>query len=139
MTRMAPSETPAGPAAAASVFSPTLARLWVGVLLPPAAWVSDLLTRYMVIRYASTHGRIWPLHLSTAFGLTLLALGARLCWQARRAAMQGHVDGDIGDGTTARAAMATLSVWGLALSLFFFLLIGAQAYPTFVLAIREIT
>ena len=132
---MTPAETPAGPAAAASKFSPELARLWAGVLLPPAGWVLDFLVRYMAIRYANLHDRVWPLYLSTALGLTALAVGVRLCWRARRAAIEQPAGGD----PDARMTAATLSSWGLALALFFFLLIAAEAYPVLVLTAREIT
>jgi hypothetical protein len=131
---MTPVETPAGPAAAASKFAPELARLWAGVLLPPAGWVLDFLIRYMAIRYAHLHDRVWPLYLSTALGMTVVALGAWLCWQARQRAVGQH-----GGDPEARATAATLSSWGLALALFFFLLIAAQAYPVLVLTAREIT
>jgi hypothetical protein len=132
---MEPSEIPAGPAAASARFSPGLARLWLGVLLPPAAWVTDLLARYMAIRYANLHGRLWPLHVSTGIGLAMLLVGVTLCWRTRRTAIQ---HGNLQAGMEANA-MATLSSWGLALALFFFLLIAAQAYPTLVLTVREIT
>jgi len=131
---MSSADTPAGPAAAASRFSPELARLWAGVLLPPAGWVLDLLMRYMLIRYANLHDRVWPLYLSTALGLTALAIGAGLCGRARRRAVE-RAGGD----ADARMTAATLSSWGLALALFFFLLIAAQAYPVLVLTAREIT
>ena len=102
-----------------------LARLWIGVLLPPAAWLADFMIRYFVIRFANIHDRRWPMTLATGLGLVLLLAGAALCWREHREAK--------------RDAHATLALWGLGLAAFFFLLIVAQAFPTLVLSPREIT
>lgn len=102
-----------------------LARVWIGVLLPPIGWASDFLIRYFVIRFANIHDRRWPMALATVAGLALLGAGAALSWRAHREA--------------GREAPATLARWGLGLAAFFLLLILAQAFPTLVLGPREIT
>lgn len=102
-----------------------LILLWIGVLLPPASWILDLLTRYGLIRNANIHDRHWPLTVATAVCVALLLVGAGLCWRARR------------QGTTGERA--TLAAWGLAMAAFFLLLILAQAFPVLVIGPREIT
>jgi hypothetical protein len=105
-----------------------LIRLWIGVLLPPASWVADLLARYLMIRYANSHDLRWPLHVPTVVCLTLLLVGAWLCWRERRQAL-----------SQSQKPRATLAAWGLALAAYFLLLILTQAYPAFALSVREIT
>jgi hypothetical protein len=102
-----------------------LARLWVGLLLPPVAWMSDFMIRYFAIRFANIHDRRWPMALATAAGLVLLGIGASLSWRGHREAK--------------REAPAALARWGLGLAAFFLLLILAQAFPGLVLGPREIT
>jgi hypothetical protein len=116
-----PSSSSSAPRPAAA-----LVRVWVGVLLPPASWVADFLTRYLLIRYSNINDRRWPQRVPTVICLALLLLGAALCRRARRDAAPG-------------SDLATLALWGLMLGAFFFLLLLAQAYPAFVLGVREIT
>jgi len=101
-----------------------LVRLWIGVLLAPLSWVADFLLRYMVVRFANAHARRWPFALSTAGGLVLLFVGAALCWRAHR--------------DSATPERKTLAAWGLALALFFFILILCQAFPTLILSPTEL-
>lgn len=101
-----------------------LVRLWIGVLLAPLSWVADFLLRYMVVRFANAHARRWPFALSTAGGLVLLFVGAALCWRAHRDA--------------ATPERKTLAAWGLALALFFFILVLCQAFPTLILSPTEL-
>ena len=119
--------------------SPSLVRVWAGVLLAPAAWALDFLARTMFGRFASVHDVRWPLRAMTAVSVALLLLGAWLCWRERRRETRDG-DGDGPDGeATARKTRAALAAWGLALAAFFLLLVLAQAYPAFVLSAREIT
>jgi hypothetical protein len=114
---------PADPQAARP--SGGLIRVWIGVLLPPAAWAIDFMIRTLSVRFVNVHQRRWPLHASTALALAGIAVGVWLCLQARR---------ERGSSSTTE-----LATWGLALAAFFLLLLLAQAFPTFVLAPREIT
>ena len=102
-----------------------LARLWLGVLLPPIAWMADFMIRYFAIRFANIHDRRWPMAASTLGGVALLLVGAALARHAQREAKDD--------------AAATLARWGLGFAAFFLLLILAQAFPTLVLRPREIT
>jgi hypothetical protein len=132
----------------------TAAETWVGLLLPATSWVAHHLSRYLLVRFTSSHGMRWPLHLSTGTCLAGVALGAWFCarrlWQERaRAAATSKEDRFVPDGestegdgdgdTPERSRGVTLAGWGLALAAYFFLLILAQAYPVFVLSPQEIT
>lgn len=99
---------------------------WVGAALSPLGWIADFLIRYGVMRYASAHGVRWPLILSSAGGIALIAAGAGLCLATLRRAV-------------ARADVATVARGGLVLAAFFFLLVMAEAYPVLVLGPKEIT
>jgi uncharacterized iron-regulated membrane protein len=93
----------------------------------------------MLIRYTNVHDRRWPLHVPTAVCLAVAILGGAICWRARREVQKARGEPN-GDGEeTAREAVGTLALWGLALAAYFLLLILAQAYPAFVLSPREIT
>jgi hypothetical protein len=109
----------------------------VGVLLSPAAWIADFLSRYMLIRFVNVHGQRWPLHMCTVISAILVALGAMLCWRAcvrpRAGSTAQHHE------TSSPESVVALARWGLALAAFFLLLILAQAYPAFVLNVQEIT
>jgi hypothetical protein len=118
--------SPLGPAAPRP--GAALVRIWTGLLLPPIGWVADLLGRYFLIRFVNAHDLRWPLFVPTVLGLGLLALGARLCWRARRQP----------EGASPTDTLPTLAAWGLVMAAFFLLLILAQAYPDFVLTVREI-
>jgi hypothetical protein len=104
----------------------SLKAAWLGAALCPLGWIADLLVRYGVMRYASTHGVRWPLILSSTGGVAMIAAGAGLCLATlRRAAPRPDVD--------------TIARWGLLLAAFFFLLVMAEAYPVLVLGPNEIT
>jgi hypothetical protein len=117
--------------------SRALVRLWMGVLLPPASWMVDFLFRYMAVRFANIRNLRWPFRVSTAAALMVLLLGATLCARALRQARRREDASQ--PQSVSRDEIATLAAWGLALAAFFLLLILAQAYPTFVLSVREIT
>jgi hypothetical protein len=102
-----------------------LVRLWLGVLLPPVVWAIDFMIRTLAVRFVNVHQRRWPLHASTVFALTGIAVGAWLCARARR--------------EMRRPPGPELAIWGLALAAFFLLLILTQAFPTFIFGPREIT
>jgi hypothetical protein len=103
-----------------------LVRTWIGVALPPAGWIADFLVRYSVMRFVSTHGTRWPLHLCTAVGLLCVAGGAALSLATLRSPAPSP-------------ELRTVARWGLALAAFFLLLVAAEAFPVLVLAPHEIT
>jgi hypothetical protein len=102
-----------------------LTQVWLAALLPPVAWMVDLLGGYFSIRFVNVHDRRWPLLVWHALALLLVFLGAALCWRAGRRLLGS------------RSTAAAVAGWGLALAAFFFLLILAQAYPALVLSARE--
>jgi hypothetical protein len=115
-----------------------LVRLWAGVLLPPLGWVADLLSRYLMLRWVNVHDVRWPLHLATVICLAVVAAGALLSWRTLAAGRRIRPAEDV-LAEAARDGRVTMGWWGLGLSLFFLLLILAQAFPSFVLSPREIT
>jgi hypothetical protein len=107
-----------------------LVRLWLGLLLPPGSWVFDLLGQYFLTRWANQHARVWPFWLITGAAIGGCAGGALLSWVARRRARARAAE---------RRDHVTMAEWGLALAAYFSLLIAAQAYPVWVLDVRELT
>jgi hypothetical protein len=105
-----------------------IVRLWLGLLLPPASWVVDLLGQYFLTRWANQHARVWPFWVMTAGTVVACGAGAVLSWVVRRRARAAR-----------RTDHATMAGWGLALAVYFSLLIAAQAYPVWALDIRELT
>jgi hypothetical protein len=108
-------------------------RLWAGLLLPPLAWVADLMGRYALVRLASARRIVWPMHVMTAGALVLLGAGAWLCWSERRRFARERTAAPL-DGSAA----PTVAVWGLALAPFFLLMILAEAVPSFGLGPAEV-
>ena len=116
-------------------------RLWLGVLLPPASWIVELLARYMATRWSHYHAMVWPLRLVTLLCLAALSAGALICWRTLKEARasSGNAAGAPPPTAQQRHDRATLAGWGLWLAAFFLLLILAQAYPVFVINVGEIT
>ncbi len=106
-----------------------LLALWAGVLVPPLAWLSNLLVSYLLVPWACATGRQFVLHLVTLVAV-LLALGGGLLawhnwWRAGR-----EWPGD-GGGVLVRSRF--MAVVGLLSSAVFGLVILAQGIPSFIL------
>jgi hypothetical protein len=135
MPSSATSSSPHGPGALPAPI-PALVQAWVGVLLPPLAWIADFLARYWLVRWTAVHDRRWPPRLSTVAAAAAVLIGAAICRRARRAAQSPAALRAAGEASAQR--IATLAGWGLALAAFFLLLILAEGFPTLVLGAREI-
>jgi hypothetical protein len=116
---------------------PGRTRLLVGLLAPPLAWIIDLGALIMLTRTNSARQITWPVYLVTAAALALTALGGLVCWRACQITDAGRRRPR--SAALSQEATITLASWGLALAVFFALLIVAQAYPSLVLTPTEIT
>jgi hypothetical protein len=106
----------------------SLARIWIGALLPPAAWAFDLLVSLTLTRTAVGFERRWPLFAVSLISLGLALVGTSLCWRVVRA----H------PGEREPPADVVVARWGAALGAFFLLLIAAMAVPNFVFHPRDL-
>jgi hypothetical protein len=109
----------------------SLARIWTGTLLPPAAWVLDLLVSLMLTRTVVATEHRWPLFLVSLVSLGLALAGVFLCRRALRAHPRHEREREV-------PADLALARWGLGLGAFFVLLIAAMAFPAFVLHPRDL-
>ena len=109
-----------------------LAALWTGLLAGPVVWAALLETNYALSYVACEQRRTWMLHLSTAVAILLIALAA--LWVARAAPPLGD-DGEpsIDPGETAVLRARFMVIGGLALCLWFTLVILATEIPVLVL------
>ena len=55
--------------------------LWVGFLLPPAAWALQLQTLYLLSQYACATGDLLPNHIAAAIALILSLTGGAISWR----------------------------------------------------------
>ena len=123
---------PAPPVEAGAV--PRAGRLWLAVLGSPAAWAADQLLRYGLIRTVNATQRMYLLHLVTAATLLTTIVCGLVCARERRLSRQQHVAAsEVGNSGQ------TLALWGVALALYFGLLILGQAFPTLILGPRDLT
>jgi hypothetical protein len=115
----------------------TLARVWTGTLLAPLAWAADLAGKLFLERTVNATQRKLPLHLLTVVALALVATAFWLAhrqWRETNELLSSSPDGDRGTA----AATRSVARWGMALALFFALLVAAMDIPTFVFAPRDL-
>jgi hypothetical protein len=55
--------------------------LWLGFLLPPAAWAIQLQTVYLTSEYGCKSGNFMPNHLASIFALLLAIIGGVISWR----------------------------------------------------------
>jgi hypothetical protein len=104
---------------------PRLAALWAGLAAGPLAWAALLQTNYVLSYVACEQRHTWMLHLSAGVALMLVGLGALAAWAA---APSFH-----GTPTsTAEARARFMAVGGLALCVWFALVIVATEIPVLV-------
>ena len=100
--------------------------LWVGLLLPTAAWAIQLQTVYLTTEYGCKYGDFMPNHLVSIFALLASAVGGLVAWRNwLDAGREWESTG--GDETSRRRFMAIL---GMLTGALFTLLIFAQWLPT---------
>jgi hypothetical protein len=120
-------------ASTSTLHSRRLARVWAGTLLAPAAWFFDLEVSVAFSRaaVASNHERslIAVAILSMALALVAL-LSSWHEWRLHRRLVE--------EGQTELAGAAVVAGWGVALAIFFMLLIAGMAVPLFVLDPRDL-
>jgi hypothetical protein len=109
-----------------------LLALWIGVLAGPLVWASLLQTNYTMSYVACEQRHTRMLHLATAVALALIALAALTTWRA--APPLGHHElPSVDPDETALLRARFMVIGGLALCVFFALVIVATAIPALVL------
>jgi hypothetical protein len=110
-----------------------LGRVWAGTLLSPAAWFLDLELGVALSRTAagSDHKR-WLViaAISTLALATVALLSSWREWRLHTRLVE--------EGRTELTGARVVAGWGVALGLFFMLLIAAMAVPLFVLDPRDL-
>lgn len=101
--------------------------LWAGLLVPPAAWMLDLLVMYSLQRYVCRGGAVWLFHLTTVGTLLPVVIVGAVAWRAWRDAGEPHET--TGGGVAGRSRF--MALWGLVFSISFALLIVVQWIPTY--------
>jgi hypothetical protein len=109
--------------------------LWAAVLAAPLAWVTDFNVRYLLIRTVNATDRVFLLHLVTALTFTTTLAAGVTCWLLRHRRPTASSE----PGRDPERTPHRLALWGLALALFFGLLILAEAFPTLILGPRDLT
>jgi hypothetical protein len=104
------------------------AELWLGVLLPPLAVLSQLECNYALVLWACRTGREWPLHLVSLLALLVTLFALLLSHRNwRRLGASWEVEGA---GAIPRSRY--MAVVGLLISLLMSLVIVAQWIPVFI-------
>lgn len=103
--------------------------LWVGVLMPPFAWLLALQVTYSLVTADCQRARPALLHGVLVGALVLLGVGALSAWRSWRA-LRG-TPGTLEDAGAGRARF--MAAFGLLSSGMFALLLVATAIPTFLL------
>jgi hypothetical protein len=103
--------------------------LWIGLLLPPLAFLFNLELAYALVPVACSSRNVLPIHLVHLVSLLLVAAAGVLAWREWRRSGATWPDGE--PGSIGRTRF--LSGMGLLLSLQFTLVILAQWIPSFVL------
>jgi ABC-type uncharacterized transport system YnjBCD permease subunit len=103
--------------------------LWVGLLLPPIAWITQLQTLYLTSEYGciTAAGFSWN-HVASAVAFILSAIGGVIAWRDWKAG-GGHTGNESGRPVARKQFMSLL---GLLTGALFTLVIVAQWLPTIV-------
>jgi hypothetical protein len=110
-----------------------LARVWAATLLSPLAWFLDLEVSLALSRTAAASDSKAPLFVTAA--LTLALAGVAYVWCRREWRLYTLL---VQRGRTELAGARTVARWGMALGLFFMLLIAAMGVPNFVFTPRDL-
>lgn len=107
---------------------PHIVRLWMGVLLAPAAWAMHFTISYALSGFACAPPQSWGLHLSTVVAAIIALGGGYLGWAVRRETAEEPEGAS--DSMARGRFMATA---GVVMSALFLLVILAQAIPLLLL------
>jgi hypothetical protein len=102
--------------------------IWTGLLVPPIAWAFQMQANYVLVSATCQQGSRWPLYLVTLLALLITLAAGFGSWRAR-ARVNGSYSDDGGSPSSVAGFMAVLGVMTSAL---FFLVIIAQAVPSFI-------
>jgi len=101
----------------------------LGLLIGPLAWGADLLLSYMLVHHSCSTGHSYVLHAISVVCLVIVLGGAWMSWMQYQNAKEGN---DSGGSPLDRAHF--LGLLGLASSVFFAVVIIANAVPRWVLS-----
>jgi hypothetical protein len=101
-------------------------RLWVGMLLPPAAWAVQLQSLYMTSEFGCRSSNFTLNHVVVVAALALSLLGGAIAWREWLAS-GANEEAEGGDRLSRRRFMSMLGILTAAL---FTVLIFAQWLPT---------
>ena len=99
---------------------------WTGVLAGPVVWGLHMQTNLSLVPWVCKNGGIILLHVVTILALLITAIGAFAAWRALR---EGREEDAAGGDVISRSHF--MGALGLLMSSMFFLVIIAQAVPTF--------
>jgi hypothetical protein len=99
---------------------------WMGVLAGPVAWGLHMQTNLSLVPWVCKNGGEVFLHVVTILALVVTAFGAFAAWRGWLAGADAETDGA---GRISRARF--MGALGLLVSAMFFLVIIAQAIPSF--------
>lgn len=101
---------------------------WMGVLAGPVAWGLHMQTNLSLVPWACKNGGLLMLHVVTVLALVVTAFGAFAAWRGWQEGAAEEVETDGGSRISRARFMGAL---GLLVSAMFFLVIIAQAIPSF--------
>ena len=101
----------------------------IGLLIGPLAFGADLLFSYMMVQHSCSTGHFYVLHVTTAVCLLIVLGGAWMSWQQYNDARAGN-----DDGGSPLDRSHFLGLLGTVSSLFFAVVIIANAVPRFILS-----
>lgn len=113
-----------------------IAALWAGLLAGPLVWLALLELNYVLAYVACETGATWFMHLATGAALLLVATAAHLAWRASYGDMMApETPTPPLSDETSRQRSRWMSLAGVGLSLWFFIVILAMELP--ILVLRE--
>jgi hypothetical protein len=101
----------------------------IGVLVGPLAFGADLLLSYAMVQHACSTGHFYVLHAISIASLIIVLGGGWMSWQQYQNAREGN-----DDGGSPIDRSHFLGLMGTASSLFFAVVIIANAVPRFMLS-----
>ena len=101
----------------------------IGVLIGPLAFGADLLLSYMLVEHSCSTGHFYVMHAISAVCFLIVLVGAWMSWQQYQDASDGN-----DDGGSPLDRSHFLGLLGTVSSLFFAVVIIANAVPRFILS-----